>query len=645
MIFPLVDQDTLRDLRADLSREGSTYRERVQRMMHRSYGGQYRRMVAPSLELLAFRSHTIRHQPRMHALDLFTRYAARNAPYYDRDEVVPLDGVVPAAWRDAVIAPRQRGPDRIRRVPYEICVLQALRETLRCKEIWVVGANRYRDPDHDVPQDFAAQRARSYQALQLPLNADTFIQTVQQEHAAALEMLNAGMPTNREVRILDKDTGWIEVSPLTAQPEPPNLTALKQAVNEGWMLTELLDMLKETALLTGCLKVCTSVTDHERMDRATLEQRLLLCLYGLGTNTGLRRMRVGNPDVSEKDLRYIRRRFITTDHLRTAIACVVNAILTSRLPDIWGDATTACASDSKKFGAWDQNLITEWHTRYRGRGVVIYWHVEKKAACFHSQRKTCASSDVAAAMTGVIHHCTAMAVDKHYVDSHGQSEVAFGFCRLLGYHVLLRLKPIHSQKLYLPTREHANHYPHLQHSLTRSIDWELIRQQYDEMVTYASALQQGTAEAEAILARFTRNAGHPTYKSTAELGRVEKAIFLCHYLHSEALRREINEGLNVVENWNSANSFIFYGRHGERSSHRREDQEVAMLCVHLLHIAMVYSTTLIIQDILRTPAWQRRLMEADLRGLTPLINQHVNPYGVFVLDMERRLPLAGVPST
>jgi TnpA family transposase len=34
-----------------------------------------------------------------------------------------------------------------------------------------------------------------------------------------------------------------------------------------------------------------------------------------------------------------------------------------RLPHIWGEATTACASDSKKFGSWDQNLMTEWHVR------------------------------------------------------------------------------------------------------------------------------------------------------------------------------------------------------------------------------------------------------------------------------------------
>ena len=97
------------------------------------------------------------------------------------------------------------------------------------------------------------------------------------------------------------------------------------------------------------------------------------------------------------------------------------------------------------------------------------------------------------------------------------------------------------------------------------------------MVRYATAMGRAHGRPEAILRRFTRNnVQHPTYKALAELGKAMKTTFLCRYLHDEALRREINEGLNVVETWNSANGFIFFGRGGEVASNRLDDQEASV---------------------------------------------------------------------
>ena len=195
---------------------------------------------------------------------------------------------------------------------------------------------------------------------------------------------------------------------------------------------------------------------------------------------------------------------------------------------------------------------------------------------------------------GVVHHCAEMEVDRQYVDSHGQSTVAFAFCRLLGFQLMPRLKAIHVQKLSRPEVGQTDAYENLQPILTKPIDWELIRQQYDQMIKYVTAVRLGTAETDSILRRFVRsNIQHPTYKAFAELGRAVKTIFLCRYLHSEGLRREINEGLNVIEQWNSANDFIFFARQGVMVSNRREDQEISMLALHLLQNCMVYINTLL----------------------------------------------------
>ena len=116
-------------------------------------------------------------------------------------------------------------------------------------------------------------------------------------------------------------------------------------------------------------------------------------------------------------------------------------------------------------------------------------------------------------------------------------------------------------------------------------------------------------------------------------------IFLCRYLASEELRIEVHEGLNIVERVNYAMDFIFYGKLGQINTNNIEDQELAILCLHLLQACVVYINTLIIQQVLAQNHWQNRLTVEDYRALTPLFSGHINPYGIFLLDFSKRISI------
>jgi hypothetical protein len=97
----------------------------------------------------------------MDAIGLLARYAGTDSDQrlYAAGEKVPVDGVVPKAWLDG---------GRVERIPYELCVLIALREALRRREVYVQGAGRWKDPDEDLPGDFKDNRDVHYAALAKP---------------------------------------------------------------------------------------------------------------------------------------------------------------------------------------------------------------------------------------------------------------------------------------------------------------------------------------------------------------------------------------------------------------------------------------------------------------------------------------------
>jgi hypothetical protein len=302
VLFPLVGEETFSALVRESRTAGPTFRRRIQTLIHRSYAHHYRRMLPPILDTLTFRSNNSQHRPVIEALEWLRAHREDSRNPIPCSEV-PIAGVVRPQLQKLLIEERADG-EHIDRIDYEICVLQALRERLRCKEIWVEGADRYRNPDEDLPADFEARRDIYYIALGQPLDVERFVAPLREDLREGLATLDARLPANPKVHLRATGKHPLVVTPLEAQPEPPQLQTLKSEVGRRWPMTGLLDVLKETDLRVGFTQAFKTLGSHEIVPREVLQRRLLLCLYGLGTNAGLKRMAASNREVGYPDLLY-----------------------------------------------------------------------------------------------------------------------------------------------------------------------------------------------------------------------------------------------------------------------------------------------------------------------------------------------------
>lgn len=469
VIFPHVREETFRNLITEFKASGPQYRRIHKLFMREKYNRHYRRMLPLVLDHLTFRSDN-RFQPVIEALAIIKRYLSTSYQYFP--EEVPVEGVVTGSWVDIVFE-NVNGQTKVNRRYYELCGLQKLERALKCKEVWVEGASAFRSPREDLPPDWEKEEKRAgyYQSFHQPIEVKSFIDPLRQEMIAVLTTFNRSLPDNPHVKIVfpgkTKERGVFSVAKLKAQPEPQSLGLIKEAIQQRYGMLDLLDVFVEADRLVDFTRFFTHMGTKEIRSREALRPLILLNLFGEGTNMGIKRVANANQKYTYSELFYVRRAYFSPEALRNAIGAVVNTILHLRNPRLWGEGNT-CASDGKRFGTWNQNLMTEWRARYRGYGVMVYWHVETNAVCIYSQLKSFSSSEVAAMIEGLIRHDTEMRVEKNFVDSHGQSEVAFAFCRLMNaFKLMPRLKRLKYERLYLPDKGMASSFPNLAGVLTR----------------------------------------------------------------------------------------------------------------------------------------------------------------------------------
>jgi hypothetical protein len=167
VVFPVAGGEaTLRDVVAEFKAAGPEFRRNVRVKLRSSYSHHYR---AGMVRTLAFRSSNTKHQPIIDGIALVLRHAEGSLQTYPQGDTVPMAGIVEGDWLELAYR-GEPATSRVLRTVYELCLFRALRERLRCKEIWVEGGDRWCNPDQNLPTDFDTRRTSYYRELSAPLD-------------------------------------------------------------------------------------------------------------------------------------------------------------------------------------------------------------------------------------------------------------------------------------------------------------------------------------------------------------------------------------------------------------------------------------------------------------------------------------------
>src|SRR5215211_7411575 len=93
----------------------------------------------------------------------------------------------------------------------------------------------------------------------------------------------------------------------------------------------------------------------------------------------------------------------------------------------------------------------------------------------------------------------------------------------------------------------------------------------------------------------------------------------------------MNASTSLVRGWSAR----FPTWQGIWATNSRAQQEITTLCLQLLQNCLMLINTILLEQTIAQHQLLEQFSAADRRALSPLFYEHVNPYGLFQLDLNR----------
>ena len=304
---------------------------------------------------------------------------------------------------------------------------------------------------------------------------------------------------------------------------------------------------------------------------------------------------------------------------------------------IWGDATSVSA-DGRQITISSKNLLASWNAKYHSTGGMLYTHVSDMYIAIYSQLIDCGVYEAQFILDPIFNVDNKIEIkpNKLHADTHGQTELMFGFCTLLGIKLMPRMKNISQYELYKP--DASSDYNSIEEIIDGKIDWSKIYVALDQMLRLCASIRYGLVRSSLILKKLTSyRKANRIYDGFRELGKAARTIYIFEYASSKELRRMVQLACNKSEMWHNFQKFMYFGQSGELRINDLAEQKESTTALELVcNIAAYWNAVKIKEAVQHLKEKGENFKDEDIKFITPLITSHINRFGRFDFDIEKR---------
>jgi TnpA family transposase len=411
---------------------------------------------------------------------------------------------------------------------------------------------------------------------------------------------------------------------------------LQAIIDAGLPLIRIENLLIEVDREIGFTKHFTPLQKHQSRP-PNFYKTLVSAILSQATNLGIVAMSASVEEISVGMIRHTLNSYVREETLKNANAEIVNYHHRLPISKFYG-AGEISSSDGQRFRLRADSLLASYYPRYYGyydKAISIYTHVSDQYSVFNTKVISCSPREALYVLDGLLENNTILKPKAHTTDTHGYTEVIFALCHLLGFYFMPRIRDIKQQQLYKPDKNYHNKT--FSPLLKKSVNLDLITEQWDAMMRVVISLQNKTVPAHLIVQKLI--SGSPSdrlSRAFRDFGRLTKTQYILRYLSDSELRRTVRIQLNKGEYRHKLPRWIFFANQGIFSTSDFEEIMNKASCLSLVSNCILYWNTKKIGKIM--DELKKRGIEYDEEVLTRislLPHKHVLPQGTYFVNTKK----------